>query len=141
MTSLKQLEERKDEIDLTLDRIEEILQTYEKKYDKRKELEMKKAKKLMEETKTIANMSTRVEKEITGPKTAEAGRTKEKIKKFEEQLKEEQTKLKKESFYYYETGVEGSFEKIVETKEKFAKLRETLKQFQYYEEMFKFPES
>ena len=38
MTSLKQLEDRREEIELTLDRIEEVLVTYEKKYDKRKEL-------------------------------------------------------------------------------------------------------
>lgn len=49
----------------------------------------------MDETKTINHMATRVEKEITGPKTAEAGRTKEKIKKFEDQLKEVQTTMKK----------------------------------------------
>jgi dynein heavy chain len=82
MTSLKQLEDRKDEIDLTLDRIEEVLHIYEKKYDKKKELEMKKTHKLMDETKTINHVATRVDKEITGPKNAEAGRTKEKIKKF-----------------------------------------------------------
>lgn len=49
--------------------------------------------------------------------------------------------MKKESFYYYETGVEGSFERIGQVKENLDKLRETLKKFQYYEEMFKFPES
>lgn len=49
----------------------------------------------MEDTKTISHVATRIEKEITGPKTVEAGRTKEKIKKFEEQLKEFQNNLKK----------------------------------------------
>lgn len=48
MTSLKNLDERKDEIVLTLDRIEEILRTYEKKYDKKKEGEMKKIHKLLD---------------------------------------------------------------------------------------------
>jgi hypothetical protein len=37
MTSLKDLEDRRDEIFLTLDRIEEVLRTYEKKFDKKKE--------------------------------------------------------------------------------------------------------
>lgn len=69
MTSLKNLEDRKDEIVLTLDRIEEILKTFEKKYDKKKEAEMKKIHKLMEDTKTVAHVATRIEKEITGPKT------------------------------------------------------------------------
>lgn len=36
MTSLKNLEDRKDEIVLTLDRIEEVLKTFDKKYDKKK---------------------------------------------------------------------------------------------------------
>lgn len=87
MTSLKNLEDRKDQIVLTLDRIEEILKTYEKKYEKKKEAEAKKIHKLMEDTKTISHVATRIQKQITGPKTVEAGRTKEKIKKFEQQLK------------------------------------------------------
>lgn len=37
MTSLKDLEDRRDELFLTLDRIEEVLRTYEKKFDKKKE--------------------------------------------------------------------------------------------------------
>lgn len=87
MVSLKELEERKDEIVLTLDRMEEIFRTYDKKYGKSKDSEMKKIHKLMEDTKTIVHVSTRVDKEINGPKAVEAGRTKDKIKKFEEQLK------------------------------------------------------
>lgn len=47
MTSLKELDERRDEIFLGLDRIEEVLKTYEKKFDKKKEMEMKKAVKLI----------------------------------------------------------------------------------------------
>ena len=65
--------------------------------------------KLIEDTRTIVHVSTRVDKEITGPKTVEAGRTKEKIKKFEDQLKEFQQSLKKESIYFYDTGPEASF--------------------------------
>lgn len=36
MTSLKNLEDRKDELVLTLDRIEEVLKTFDRKYDKKK---------------------------------------------------------------------------------------------------------
>lgn len=36
MTSLKDLEDKRDDIFLTLDRIEEVLRTYQKKYDKKK---------------------------------------------------------------------------------------------------------
>jgi hypothetical protein len=60
MTSLKELDERRDEIFLGLDRIEEVLKTYEKKFDKKKEMEMKKAVKLIEDTKTINHIATRV---------------------------------------------------------------------------------
>lgn len=87
MNSLKALDERRDDIYLTLDRIEEVLKTYEKRYDKKKEHEMKKCLKLMDDNKTITFVAAKVEKEINGPKTIEAGKTKERIKKFEEHLK------------------------------------------------------
>lgn len=37
MNSLKALDERRDDIYLTLDRIEEVLKTFEKRFDKKKE--------------------------------------------------------------------------------------------------------
>lgn len=49
----------------------------------------------MDENKTITFVSAKVQKEINGPKTVEAGKTKERIKKFEEHLKEVQTSLKR----------------------------------------------
>lgn len=140
MTSLKNLQDRKEEIVLTLDRIEEILKTYEKRYDKKKETEGKKIHKLMEDTKTLSHVATRIQKQITGPKTIEAGRTKEKIKKFEDQLKQFQNNLKKESIYFYETGPVNSFKKIDEINVNVANLKSTLQKFQYYEDMFKFAE-
>lgn len=45
-----------------MERIEEVLKTFEKKHDKKKEAEMKKALKLIEDTKTINHIATRVEK-------------------------------------------------------------------------------
>jgi len=116
MNSLKALDERRDDIYLTLDRIEEVLKTFEKRYEKKKEHEMKKCMKLMDDNKTITFVAAKVEKEINGPKTVEAGKTKDRIKKFEEHLKEVQTGLKRESFYFYDTGVEGSFARITEFK-------------------------
>ena len=77
---------------------------------------MKKVNKLMEENKTITFVAAKIEKEINGPKTIEAGKTKIKIKKFEEYLKLMQMDLKKKEFYFYDTGVEGSFAKIDEYK-------------------------
>ena len=49
--------------------------------------------------------------------------------------------LKKESFYFYDTGVEASFARIEEFKTKMQGEKKTLADFVYYEEMFKFPES
>jgi len=46
--------------------------------------------------------------------------------------------LKRKEFYYYDTGVEGSFEKIEEYKKGMEKEKKKLKEFVYYEEMFKF---
>lgn len=46
MTSLKDIEEKKEEYALTLDRIEQILKTLEKKYENKKEGELKKTQKL-----------------------------------------------------------------------------------------------
>ena len=37
MNSLKELDERKGEINLTLDRVNEVLKTYEKVHDKKKD--------------------------------------------------------------------------------------------------------
>lgn len=44
---------------------------------------MKKCLKLLEENKTISFVAAKIQKEINGPKNLEAGKTKEKIKKFE----------------------------------------------------------
>jgi hypothetical protein len=45
-------------------------------------------------------------------------KTKENIKKLEEQMKSFINGLKKESFFIYETGVEGSFVAIEDVKHK-----------------------
>ena len=82
MNSLKALDERRDDIYLTLDRIEEVLKTFQRRFDKKKEHEMKKCNKLMDDNKTITFVAAKVEKEISGPKTIEAAKTKERIKKF-----------------------------------------------------------
>lgn len=55
-----------------------------------------------------------VEKDISGPVKQETDRTKEKIKRFEELLKEYLMGLKKENFYIYKTGLEDSSKRISE---------------------------
>ena len=71
------------------------MKTFDKRYEKKKDFEMKKCMKLMDDNKTITFVAAKVEKEINGPKTIEAVKTKERIKKFEDRLKEVQTSLKK----------------------------------------------
>lgn len=56
---------------------------------------MKKCLKLMDDNKTITFVAAKIEKEISGPKTVQAGKTKERIKKFEDHLKEVQLGLKR----------------------------------------------
>lgn len=92
----------------------------------------------MDDMKTNLIVANRVEKQISGPKTIEASRTKEKIKKYEEVLKEFQNNLKKNAIYYYDTGPEVSFEEIKKIYDDINKHRENLDQFKYYEDMFKF---
>lgn len=41
----------------------------------------------MDESKSVTFVAAKVEKEINGPKTIEATKTKERIKKFEDELK------------------------------------------------------
>ena len=77
-------------------------------------------------------MAAKIEKEINGPKNLEAGKTKEKIKKFEEELKLKQLDLKRKEFYFYDTGVEGSFEKMEEYKKGMEKEKKKLSEFIYY---------
>jgi len=59
-----------------------------------------------------------VEKDIQQPKKNESDRTREKIKKFEEMMKEYFNVLKKEAFYTYATGVEPAQENLAVVKEK-----------------------
>jgi len=82
MTSLKLLDEKSADIELTLDRVEEVLKTFDKRYDKKKDVEMKKVGKLKEDHRTTSFVAAKVEKEISAPRAAEATKTKERIKKF-----------------------------------------------------------
>jgi t-SNARE complex subunit (syntaxin) len=91
--------------------------------------------------KTLAQMGTRVDREITNAKTAESDKTKSRIQKFEEELKDFNSHLKKEAFYNYDTGVEGSFAKIEQTNQKIADFKKTFNDYVYYEQMFKFQQN
>lgn len=84
MECLKEIDDRREISALDLNRINQILKTLDKKYDTKKENDLRKCQKLSEELKSLVQTSTRVEKEIVGPKNTEGVKTKEDIRKFEE---------------------------------------------------------
>lgn len=96
--------------------------------------------KSIEDIKQLELMAARVDKEITGSKGTEGAKTKEKIKKLEENLKEYQINLKKENFYQYNTGVDGAKDRIKEVNEEISKFENILKDYFYYQKMFELKE-
>nr|SYZ35238.1 PtDNAH9b [Paramecium tetraurelia] len=139
MENLKKISDEKENILLLLDENEQILRTLEK-HDMKKETEIKKVNKMQEEWKNLLKISQTVEKDISGPVKQEADKTKEKIKKFEEQLKEYLQGLKKETFYQYKTGIKDSQERFTEVQAQIDKFTKTLQNYEYYSKMFNFPD-
>ena len=72
-----------------------MLKTLERKENAKKESELRKCQKLTEDLKTLTQMGTRVDREISNAKTAEADKTKIKIHRFEDELKEFNSHLKR----------------------------------------------
>lgn len=118
-----------------------MLKTLERKENAKKESELRKCQKLTEDLKTLTQMGTRVDREISNAKTAEADKTKIKIHRFEDELKEFNSHLKRLDFYNYNTGVENSFKKIEETNLRIKEHKKTLDDYIYYEQMFKFQQN
>jgi len=76
-------------------------------------------------------MAQAVKKDIQNPVKAESDKTKDNIKKFEEiTLKEYANGLKKESFFQYKTGIQESFKRIGEVKQKVDEFEEQSKQYE-----------
>lgn len=59
-------------------------------------------------------MSQTIEKNIQQPKKIESEKTKEKVKKFEDKIKEFGGSIRKEPLYLYTTGVQASLLNIEE---------------------------
>src|SRR5690606_22475774 len=96
--SLIAVSARKDEIVLALDTLEEMIRALEK-YGVHKESELKRTQKLIEEWKNLEKLANSVEKEIAGNLKNEGEKCKDNIVRFEEELKQYDFGIRKESFY------------------------------------------
>ena len=106
MENLHAINEERDNIMLVLDEIEQMYRSLDKVE------QTKKINKMQEEWKNLLKIAQTVDKDISIPVKNETDKTKDKIKKFEESLKEYFMGLKKEVFYVYKTGIEDSFKRI-----------------------------
>lgn len=82
------------------------------RHEMKRETDLKKVQKMQEEWKNLLQIAKTVEKDISGPVKQETDKTKDKIKRFEEVLKEYLIGLKKENFYIYRTGIDDSTKRI-----------------------------
>ena len=114
MENLQEINHEKQSMMLTLDESEQTIRTLGTMLDQKKDNDLKNINKLQEDWKNLLKIAQTVEKDISGPVKNETDKTKEKIKKFEEQLKEYLMGLKKEPFYVYKTGIEDSLRRIQE---------------------------
>ena len=137
---LNSVTERKDETILALDTLEELLRSLEEKHEVHRDSDLKKTLKLIEEWKNLEKLANNVEKEIAGPLKNEGEKCKEQLVKFEEELKQYDQGIRKESFYIYKTGIDGAFKRLDEVKVQIEDFDKKVENFVYYTEMFGFPE-
>lgn len=103
-----------------------------------KENDIKKVKKLKTDLTYLQNMSTMVEKDISGQVKGEGDKALDDLHKFDEKLKEFYIHMKKEDFYKYENGAEASQKRIKEVIENVKDMEHKLKDFDYFGKMFNF---
>lgn len=125
---------------LVLDESEQTIRTLGQVTEQKKESDLKKINKLQEDWKNLLKIAQTVEKDISGPVKSETDKTKDKIKRFEESLKEYLMGLKKEVFYVYKTGIEDSTKRIGEVNKQIEDFDGRLKDYDYYSKMFDFPD-
>lgn len=99
--NLQRINQQKEEVFLKIDIIEQTLLTLANEHNdpNRNGNEMKKAIKLREDWNNLQKMANAVEKDIAQNIRAEADKAKDNLLKFEEQLKDYLTALKKESVF------------------------------------------
>jgi hypothetical protein len=115
--SLVIIQAKKQEYLLRLDMIEQCLRRYKDDGINREE-DLKKTLVAKENWMNLQNMAVTVEKDISVQVKAESDKAKDNLSKFEENLKEYFTLMKKLPFYTYSTGEEVSQQqlKIVQDK-------------------------
>jgi len=111
------IQAKKQEYLLRLDMIEQCLRRYKDDGINREE-DLKKTLVAKENWMNLQNMAVTVEKDISVQVKAESDKAKDNLSKFEENLKEYFTLMKKLPFYTYSTGEEVSQQqlKIVQDK-------------------------
>jgi len=135
--SLQDIQKQKESTLLNLDVIEEML-IAQSKQNNPKENDIKKVKKLKADLTQLQNMSSMVEKDISGQVKAEGDKAQDDLHKFDEKLKEFYTHMKKEDFYKYGNGAEASQKRIKEVLENVTDMEAKLKDFEYFGKMFNF---
>ena len=131
--------ERKENVVLALDTLEQLIKALEK-YEVHRDSDLKKTSKLIDEWKNFERLSNSVEKEIANNLKNEGEKCKEKLVKFEEELKQYDQGVRKESFYIYKTGVDGAFKRLDEVKVQIGDFDRKVENFVYFTDMFGFPE-
>ena len=107
--------ERKDNIYLTLDMIEQTLRHLEE-MNQNKSKEIKKVQELKKDQKSLYQIGLTVKKEITPFINIQAEETKKIINKFEEDQKTFQKSLRNMNYNKYVTGVEAALKSVEETR-------------------------
>lgn len=135
--ALQDIHLQKESTLLNLDIIEEMLAA-QAAIGNVKENDTKKVKKLKTDLTYLQNMSTMVEKDISGQIKGEGDKAKDDLTKFDEKLKEFYTQMKKEDFYKYGNGAEASQKRIQEVLVNVNEMGLKLKDFEYFGKMFDF---
>ena len=138
--NLQKIANRKEEIYLTLDILEQTVKMLEKNNISRDQ-DLRKILKLQEEWTSLHKMAATVEKDIALPVKNESDKAKENLSKFEEMLKEYFSNMKKETFYMYKTGIEAAFSRLDSVNTVIGGFEEQLKNFDYFSRMFNFPDA
>lgn len=105
-----------------------------------KDDDLKRTLAVKESWNNLQNMAVTVEKDISSQVKAESDKTKDNLIKFEENLKEYYTNMKKESFYQFKTGQQASQKRLGEVQTKINEFQKDLDDFQSISTVFGFGE-
>ena len=133
--NLISVNERRDEIVLTLDSMEQLIKTLDE-VGVNRESDLKRNVRLIDEWRNMEKLATMVEKDIAPYVKIEAEKSKDDIIKFEDELRQYKADIAKESFYIYKTGVPGAFKRLEYVKGQLSEYDEKVSNFDYFSRMF-----